>query len=107
MKVSYASSLIRLKSYAKQWHRPIEFQARDKGEYFDQTKELCKQWDRPIEFHVRDNMFLRVSPTRRVNRFGKKGKLSPRFVGPYEILERIHSLLPFLKINFESMCDMI
>ena len=32
---------------------------------------------------------LKVSPWRKILRFGKKGKLSPRFIGPYEILERI------------------
>ena len=36
-----------------------------------------------------DYVFLRVSPWKRVRRFGKKGKLSPRFVGQFEILERI------------------
>jgi hypothetical protein len=33
--------------------------------------------------------FLKVSPTKGVNRFGVKGKLKPRFIGPYEILERV------------------
>ena len=36
-----------------------------------------------------DKVFLKVSPLRNVLRFGKKGKLSPRFIGPYEVLERI------------------
>ena len=36
-----------------------------------------------------DKVFLKVSPWRRILRFGKKGKLSPRFIGSYEILERI------------------
>ena len=36
-----------------------------------------------------DKVFLKVSPWRKVLRFGKKGKLSPRFIGPYEVLERI------------------
>ena len=36
-----------------------------------------------------DKVFLKVSPWRKILRFGKKGKLSPRFIGPYEILERI------------------
>ena len=35
-----------------------------------------------------DKVFLKVSPWRKVLRFGKEGKLSPRFIGPYE-LERI------------------
>ena len=34
-------------------------------------------------------MLLRVSPMRGVVRFGAHGKLSPRFIGPYEILERV------------------
>ena len=34
-------------------------------------------------------MFLKVSPTRGVVRFGKKGKLSPRFIGPFEVVQRV------------------
>jgi hypothetical protein len=44
---------------------------------------------RPLEFAEGDRVFLKVSPMRGVMRFGKKGKLSPRYIGPYEILERI------------------
>ena len=34
-------------------------------------------------------MFLKVSPWKKILHFGRKGKLSPRFIGPYEILERV------------------
>ncbi|XP_075515422.1 uncharacterized protein LOC142550067 [Primulina tabacum] len=44
---------------------------------------------RPLEFQVGDFVFLRISPFRGVVRFGMRGKLSPRFVGPYEIVEHI------------------
>ena len=44
---------------------------------------------RPLEFEVGDHVFLKVMPKRGVIRFGKRGKLSPRFIGPFEILERI------------------
>ena len=44
---------------------------------------------RPVEFEVGDHVFLKVMPKRGVVRFGKRGKLSPRFIGPFEILERI------------------
>ena len=37
-------------------------------------------------------VFLKVSPIRGVMRFGKKGKLSPRFVGPFEITQRVGRL---------------
>ena len=36
-----------------------------------------------------DQVFMRISPWKGVLRFGKKGKLSPRYMGPYEIVERI------------------
>ena len=42
-----------------------------------------------IEYEVGDKVLLKVSPWRKVLRFGKKGKLSPRFIGSYEVLERI------------------
>ena len=44
---------------------------------------------RPLEFEVGDHVFLKVIPKKGVVRFGKRGKLSPRFIGPFEILERI------------------
>ncbi|KAL0557220.1 hypothetical protein IC582_005738 [Cucumis melo] len=42
-----------------------------------------------LEFEVGDMVFLKVAPMKGVLRFEKKGKLSPRFVGPFEILELI------------------
>ena len=44
---------------------------------------------RPLEFEVGDHVFLKVMPKRGVVRSDKYGKLSPRFIGPFEILERI------------------
>ena len=44
---------------------------------------------RPLEFEVGDHVFLKVMPTRGVVRFSKRDKLSPRFIGPFEILERV------------------
>ena len=40
-------------------------------------------------YEVRDRVYLRVSPLRGVKHFGVKGKLAPRFVGPYKVLERM------------------
>ena len=40
-------------------------------------------------YETRDRVYLRVSPLRGVKRFGVKGKLAPRFVGPYKVLERM------------------
>ena len=44
---------------------------------------------RPLEFEVGDHVFLKMMLKTRVIRFGKRGKLSPRFIGPFEILERV------------------
>ena len=47
---------------------------------------------RPLEFEVGDHVFLKVMPKRGVVRFGKRRKLSPRFIGPFEILERLGTI---------------
>jgi hypothetical protein len=52
-------------------------------------KTYADQHRRILEFKIGDHVFLKVSPWRGVRRFGIKGKLSPRFIGPFEILERI------------------
>ena len=44
---------------------------------------------RPLEFVIGDLVFLKISPTRGVIRFGSKGKLSPRYIGPFEVVKRI------------------
>jgi hypothetical protein len=50
-------------------------------------KSYADKRRKPIQFEVGDFVYLRVSPTRGVQRFGIKGKLAPRYVGPFEILE--------------------
>ena len=48
---------------------------------------------RPLEFEVGDHVFLKVMPKRGVVRFDKRGKLSPRFIGPFGILERVGTVV--------------
>jgi hypothetical protein len=47
---------------------------------------------RPLEFEVEDHVYLRVSPIKGVKRFGVKGKLAPRYIGPFPILEKCGSM---------------
>ena len=45
-----------------------------------------------MDFDLGEKVFLKVSPWRGIMRFGNKGKLSPRYIGPYEIIEKIGPL---------------
>ena len=59
---------------------------------------------RPLEFEVGDHVFLKVIPKRGVVRFGKRGKLSSGFIMPFEILERVGTVVYLLALP-PSMLD--
>jgi hypothetical protein len=61
-------------------HNLKEAQARQKS-YADKRRQ-------PLHFQVEDYVYLKVSPMKGVSRFGVKGKLAPRYIGPFPILER-------------------
>ena len=52
-------------------------------------KSYADKRRQPLEFEVGDSMFLKVAPVKGVMQFGKTRKLSPRHIGPFEILEKI------------------
>ncbi|GJU90410.1 putative reverse transcriptase domain-containing protein [Tanacetum coccineum] len=55
----------------------------------DHQKSYADKRRKPLEFSVGDYVLLKVSPWKGMIRFGKKGKLAPRFVGPFEIIEKV------------------
>ncbi|KAF5824265.1 putative nucleotidyltransferase, Ribonuclease H [Helianthus annuus] len=55
----------------------------------DRQKSYADKRRKPLEFAVGDHVILKVSPWKGVVCFGKRGKLNPRYVGPFKILERI------------------
>ena len=55
----------------------------------NRQKSYADRRVRALVFMEGDHVWLRVSPMKGVMRFGKKGKLSPRFIGPFEILSRV------------------
>ncbi|GJT79299.1 hypothetical protein Tco_1053641, partial [Tanacetum coccineum] len=58
----------------------------------DRQKSYADLKRKPMEFQVRDRVMLKVSPWKGVVHFGKRGKLNPRYVGPFKVLERVGSI---------------
>nr|GEX28180.1 putative reverse transcriptase domain-containing protein [Tanacetum cinerariifolium] len=54
-----------------------------------EKKSYANKRRKPLEFSVGDYVLLKLSPWKGVVRFGKKGKLAPKFVGPFEIIEKV------------------
>ncbi|GJU99005.1 putative reverse transcriptase domain-containing protein [Tanacetum coccineum] len=59
----------------------------------DRQKSYADLKRKPMEFQVGDKVMLKVSPWKGVVRFGKRGKLNPRYVGPFKVLEKIGGVL--------------
>nr|GFD53190.1 putative reverse transcriptase domain-containing protein [Tanacetum cinerariifolium] len=57
--------------------------ARDRHKSYDDLKR------KPIEFQVEDKVMLKVSPWKGIVCFGNRGKLNPRYVGPFKVLVRV------------------
>ena len=55
----------------------------------DRQKSYADMKRKYIRYEIGEKVFLKVSPWNKVMRFGKKGKLSPRFIGPYEMIEKV------------------
>ncbi|KAD3066844.1 hypothetical protein E3N88_34724 [Mikania micrantha] len=66
----------------KQAHVPLK-------DHLPLVKSYADKRRRPIEFEVGDQVLLKVSPWKGVIRFRKRGKLSPRFIGPFRIMARV------------------
>ena len=56
----------------------------------DRQKSYADVRRKPLEFNVGDFVLLKVSPWKGIIRFGKWGKLSPRFIGPFKIVEKVN-----------------
>lgn len=58
----------------------------------DRQKSYANTRRKDLEFQVGDKVFLKVAPMKGVPRFGKKCKLRPRYIGPFEILDRVENV---------------
>ncbi|GJW13880.1 hypothetical protein Tco_0018013, partial [Tanacetum coccineum] len=64
----------------------------------DHQKSYADVRCEPLEFQVGDKVMLKVSPWKEVIRFGKRGKLNPRYIGPFEILAKVGTVAYRLKL---------
>ncbi|GJZ46365.1 putative reverse transcriptase domain-containing protein [Tanacetum coccineum] len=69
----------------------------------DCQKSYADKRRKPLEFSVGDYVLLKVSPWKGVVRFGKKGKLAPRFVGPFEIIKKKCLADPILQVPLDEI----
>ncbi|KAI3776128.1 hypothetical protein L1987_45891 [Smallanthus sonchifolius] len=67
----------------------------------DRQKSYADNRRKPLEFQIGDRVMLKVSPWKGVARFGNRGKLNPRYVGPFEILARVGPVAYKLKLPQE------
>nr|GFC68178.1 putative reverse transcriptase domain-containing protein [Tanacetum cinerariifolium] len=66
----------------------------------DRQKSYADLKRKPMEFQVRDKVMLKVSPWKGVVHFGKRGKLNPRYVGPFKVVARVGSVA--YKLDFSE-----
>ncbi|GJY08289.1 putative reverse transcriptase domain-containing protein [Tanacetum coccineum] len=55
----------------------------------DRQRSYADKRRKPLEFQVGDKVMLKVSPSKGVIHFGKRGKLNPRYIGPFKILAKV------------------
>ncbi|GKE61456.1 hypothetical protein Tco_1511823 [Tanacetum coccineum] len=67
----------------------------------DRQKSYADLKRKPMEFQVGDKVMLKVSPWKEVVRFGKRGKLNPRYVGPFKVLGKVGEVTYKLKLPKE------
>ncbi|GJQ98487.1 hypothetical protein Tco_0009626 [Tanacetum coccineum] len=67
----------------------------------DRQKSYADRKRKPMELEVRDRVMIKVSPSKGVIRFGKRGKLNPRYVRPFRVLAKVEKVAYKLELPQE------
>nr|GFA01474.1 putative reverse transcriptase domain-containing protein [Tanacetum cinerariifolium] len=67
----------------------------------DRKKSYADLKRKPMDFEIRDRVMLKVSPWKGVVRFGKRGKLNPRYVRPFKVLAKVRKVAYRLELSQE------
>ncbi|GJS98054.1 putative reverse transcriptase domain-containing protein [Tanacetum coccineum] len=98
-----------------EWKRLCKIKAKETTDNIVQVKERLKaardrqksyadNQQKPLEFSVSDKVLLKVSPWKGIICFGKRSKLSSRYVGPFDIVERVGLVAYQLRLRQELVC---
>ena len=72
----------------------------------DRQRKYADPHRKKIEFEIGEHVLLKVSPWKELTRFGQKGKLHPRYVGPFEILKKVGKVVYELALP-PYMCNFL
>ena len=67
----------------------------------DRKKSHANLKRKDIQYDIDKKVFLKISPWKKVMRFGRKGKLSPKFIGSYEVIEKVDPVTYRLALPLE------
>nr|GFC24241.1 putative reverse transcriptase domain-containing protein [Tanacetum cinerariifolium] len=87
--------------YGRKCRTPIAWTEVGEGKLLGPEKNYANNHRNPLEFSVDDKVLLKVSPKKGVVRFGKRSKLSPRYVRPFDIVEQIGPVANWLRLPQE------
>ena len=64
----------------------------------DRQRNYADNRHKDLQFDIGDRVFLKISPWKGILRFRRRGKLSPRYIGPYEIVSKVGPIAYRLKL---------
>ncbi|GKB94865.1 putative reverse transcriptase domain-containing protein [Tanacetum coccineum] len=84
--------------YGRKCRSPVCWAEVGDAQLIGPKKSLADMNRKPMKFQVGDKVMLKVSPWKGVIRFGKRGKLNPRYIGPFKIIDKVGTVAYHLEL---------